>query len=654
MIDVRDEKRNQILEGLNDQQKKAVTAMDGKYLVLAGSGSGKTLSGIRRIQYLLHMGVKPWEVVFFSFTKKSALEIQDRLTSAVGEIALDVNTGTFHSICMRILLTHQQAIGMHNITVMDNDESSQVIGELATVYGYSEKEGAKEMKHMIDLWGNEGLSPEDIKALNKYPEDIIGVYEEYTNYKRSVGYVDFNDILSLTHHLFNVRPDILEEYSRKYKYIILDEFQDTNKVQYRILEQLSSYHGNYMLLGDDFQTIFSFRGSDVQNTINLRQQASDIETILLEQNYRSTNNIVQASNAVIENNKIQMEKTSFTTNPDGAPVFLYDASDEVREAEFIATVINGLVKENNYEYDDFMVLYRSHYLSRPIEFAFNRLSIPYDVVGGTEFYERAEIKTLVAYLRVLDNKLDDLAFERIINIPKRQIGPTTIARIKMFATEAEIPFMKALENIEDIPRINNPTKKRIKKFLDMIKEGQAIVRKEEGSIQEAFMYILKETKFLDQYDKQKTKDIERIENIQELWNVIVQFDKSEKEELLEGQNRMNQFLTETALFIPSEEEDRLPRVRLLTAHSSKGLEEKVVFVVGLESGTFPSYLSVTEEEMEEERRLFYVSMTRAEEMLFLSHSMQKYKRGQKIYQNPSPFLNEIPECYIRRLGEKNE
>lgn len=654
MIDVREKELQSILEGLNEQQVKAVTAMDGKYLVLAGSGSGKTLSGIRRIEHLLHMNVKPWEIVFFSFTKKSALEIQERLIKAVGEIALDVNTGTFHSICMRILLTHQEAIGMHNITVMDDDETAKIIGELATVYGYSEKEGAKEMKYMIDLWGNDGLTPEEVKGMDKYPEDIVGVYEEYTNYKRAVGYVDFNDILSLTHRLFVARPDILEEYSRKYKYIILDEFQDSSSLQYKILEQLSSYHGNYMLLGDDYQTIFSFRGSDVTNTLSLQERTPDLETILLEQNYRSTNNIVQASNSVIENNKVQLDKISFTENPDGSPVFLYDAADEVREAEFVSTVIKGLVKENGYTYDDFMVLYRAHYLSRPVEFAFNRLGIPYDIVGGMEFYQRAEIKTLVAYLRALDNKLDDLAFERIINIPKRSIGATTIARIKMYASEAEVSFMKALENVEDIPRINNPTKKRIGNFLEMIKEGQEMVRQEDATVQKAFLHILKETNFLEQYDKHKTKDIERIQNIQELWNVIVQFDESEKEELVEGQNILNQFLTETALYTPDEDADRQARVRLLTSHSSKGLEEKVVFVIGLEAGTFPSYLSTTEKEMEEERRLFYVSMTRAEKMLFLSHSMAKYSRGQKIYQNPSPFLGEIPEQYLRRLGEKNQ
>ena len=646
--------REEILEGLTPQQRKIATSIEGKYMVLAGSGSGKTFVLLKRIEYLISLGVKPYEIVAFTFTNKVAKEMKERMAESIGETALDVNISTIHSLCMRILLTHQNLLGYENMTVIDTDESAQVIKEISEKYGYMTKEGVAEVKRLIDFWGNKGLTAEEVRLENKYPNDMVDIYTEYGVFKKAVGYIDFNDILTLTNVLFTKFPEVLAIYANKYKHVLLDEAQDVNNLNVQLLYQLTSVHNNYMLFGDDFQAIYKFRGGDVQNIFDIRERDDEVNTILLERNFRSTKTIVKASNALIAHNKNQMEKVSYSENQDGSPIFIYDASDETREVDFIVEVIQGLVKAGTYTYSDFFVLYRSHFLSRVIEFGMSRAGVPYEVIGGLEFYERAEVKTLVAYMRALDNSLDDIAFERIINTPKRGIGQTTIDRLKMYASENQISFFKAMDFVEDIPRINKPTKKRIGDLVKMIKDGQQLALAEDTEVQDVFNYILNETKFLDQYDKDKTKDIEKIENINELWKVAQNFDIKDREDLVEGQSILNQFLTETALYAPDENADRYDRVKLLTSHSSKGLEAPVVFVVGLEEGTFPSYRTETEEEHEEERRLFYVAMTRAEKLLFLTHNRKSYRRGQEINNRPSRYISEIPDEFKHQLGRAHE
>ena len=646
--------REEILEGLTPQQRKIATSIEGKYMVLAGSGSGKTFVLLKRIEYLISLGVKPYEIVAFTFTNKVAKEMKERMAESIGETALDVNISTIHSLCMRILLTHQNLLGYENMTVIDTDESAQVIKEISEKYGYMTKEGVAEVKRLIDFWGNKGLTAEEVRLENKYPNDMVDIYTEYGVFKKAVGYIDFNDILTLTNVLFTKFPEVLAIYANKYKHVLLDEAQDVNNLNVQLLYQLTSVHNNYMLFGDDFQAIYKFRGGDVQNIFDIRERDDEVNTILLERNFRSTKTIVKASNALIAHNKNQMEKVSYSENQDGSPIFIYDASDETREVDFIVEVIQGLVKAGTYTYSDFFVLYRSHFLSRVIEFGMSRAGVPYEVIGGLEFYERAEVKTLVAYMRALDNSLDDIAFERIINTPKRGIGQTTIDRLKMYASENQISFFKAMDFVEDIPKINKPTKKRIGDLVKLIKDGQQLALAEDTEVQDVFNYILNETKFLDQYDKDKTKDIEKIENINELWKVAQNFDRKDREDLVEGQSILNQFLTETALYAPDENADRYDRVKLLTSHSSKGLEAPVVFVVGLEEGTFPSYRTETEEEHEEERRLFYVAMTRAEKLLFLTHNRKSYRRGQEINNRPSRYISEIPDEFKHQLGRAHE
>lgn len=646
---------NTLLKGLNPQQVTAVKTRDGKYLVLASAGSGKTLVLTRRIEYLLRTGVEPWNIVGISFTNKAANEIRERLYESVGEVALDLKLGTFHSYCMRILLKHQHLLGMQNITVLDDDEAFKIISDIAQTHGYTSKEGAQEAKQTIDFWGNKGLTPTDVRnGQDMYPEDMIGIYEEYATFKRSVGYVDFNDILLLTHELLSRFPHVQHEVADKNKYFMVDEFQDSNGLQLKLLYQLTSVHNNYVLYMDDLQAIYGFRGGDVEGIIDLVNKDSDITQILLETNYRCSDTIVRASNGMIQANMNQLKKTSIANKEEGSPIFMYESDDETREAEFVAKMIKALIRNKGYKYEDFMVLYRAHSLSRAVEMHFNQEGIPYEIIGGSEFYERSEVKDLVAYLRALDNPLDDLAYERIINRPSRRIGETTVNRIKVYALGAEIPFSKALDYVEDIPKINKPTKQRIGEFNTFIKEGQELIKQDGVTLRQILIYILQKTKYLDQFNKDMSKDIVRLENIQELLNVAVDFDTKDHEALLEDQTVVNQFLTETALYNDPEDEDKRSQVRMLSIHGAKGLEAPVVFVIGLEEGTFPSFRINSQKEMEEERRLFYVAMTRAEDLLFLSNNLTKWVRQEKRVQRRSRFLSEIPEQYVKQLGKAKQ
>lgn len=418
------------------------------------------------------------------------------------------------------------------------------------------------------------------------------------------------------------------------------------------MRQLSSFHGNYMLIADDLQAIYGFRGSNVNNIMNIRGLDRDVETILLEQNYRSSGNIVQASNGFIANNSHQMEKVSHTANEDGAPIFIYASDDEVREAEYIVNIIEGLLRDPNqdFSYEDIAVLYRSNFLSQSVEFALSSAGIPYDIPSGHNFYDREEIKTLVGYLRALDNPLDDLALEYVLNRPKRGIGDTTVSRMKVFAGGAKVPLSAVLPHVDDVPKINKPTKAAIKDVAAFFQKGRKMLETA-TEVTPILQYVMLQTRIMAQYDTDRSADVERIQNIQELWNVANQFDAKEKEPLEEGQSILTQFLTETALYVKPEEDDQLGKVTLSTIHSSKGLEYRVVFVIGLQDGTFPSNRSRDRwEDYEEERRLMYVAMTRAKELLFLSYNKKRYIHGRPETSRKSPFLDEIPPQFLKYIG----
>mgnify|MGYP001226906751 CR=1 FL=1 len=645
-----EERLNEITKGLNDKQLEAVRKSDGKYLVLAGSGSGKTALLTRRVAYLIAQGVTPWQIVAISFTRKASQELSSRIQDLTGEAGIDVNTGTFHSLCIRILLKHQQALNMTNLTVLDEEESHKIVKELSEGYGYL-KDAVKDVIHWIDYWGTRGIDPDEA-VIENIPEDYISIYRDYIHFKRRVGYVDFDDILSLTAKLFDRRPDILEEYSSKYRYIMVDEVQDLSGLQFKIMRQLASYHGNYMCVGDDLQSVYAFRGGDVSNIMNIKQIDPDIETILLEQNYRSTNNIIQASNGFIAHNTKQLNKVSFTENQEGLPVMVYESEDELREAEYIVTMIEGMVQSGEYKYEDIAVLYRANYLSQNIALTFSSAGIPYDVQNGFNFYEREEVKTLVGYLRILDNPLDDIALEYILNRPKRSIGDVTVDRLKMYAAEVNIPLSVALAHADDVPKVNKPTKKRIQDFADLLDAMRAQLQNDPNIVR-LLHYIVKQTGLMKNYDVQRTKDIERIDNIQELFNIAAMFELKDKEPLEEGQTSLSQFLTETALYAkPETGEELVGKVTLISSHGSKGMEYPVVFIIGLEQGIFPSYHALDDvDNLEEERRLMYVSMTRAEKVLFLSYNKKRYSFGRMQHCKPSQFIEELPKEYVKFLGK---
>lgn len=650
----------QAFVGLNQAQIEMASKVDGKFRVLAGAGSGKTHTLVRRNQYLLDCGISPNNIMSVSFTKKSSKEIQERLFAQVGEKALDIWMGTFHSVCARILMPNSKVLvqnGLMNVdklTTLEPDDQYAIIKDLAQNNGFVEKEDIEKIKSKIDFFSNYGKYPKDLWELED--KDVVTTYADYISYKKNTGYIDFNDILNLTVQLLEMNPEILNRYARQFKYVMIDECQDLNNVQFRLLQLFSSYWKNYMIIGDDLQCIYSFRGSNVNNMIDIASIDPTIETILLERNYRSTKNIVQGSNAVVSHNKNQLEKVSFTENEQGSPIYVYNAPDESQEADFVTDMIHGLMRENGYSYKDFAVIYRSNYLSRQVEFAFTKGSIPYDVLNGSEFYDRKEIKDIVCYLRAIHSPHDDVAFERIINSPKRSIGETTLQRIKMYAADAEVPLSVAIQNVEDIPKINKPTKQRILQFSQLIKACSKYNDGENPSIYGLISAIIKGTKYLDQYDLNKIEDENRVENIASFSTIAMDYDEKWDTKIKNDETtKLGQFLLEVAMFNgadgkPEEEVVNDDKVTLTTAHSAKGLEFPVVFLIGMNASTFPSKRTETEEGMEEERRLAYVAMTRAEKILFVSYSSNRVVQNELVPIKVSRFVTEIPDEYKRVIG----
>lgn len=649
---LKEQRIEELLSGLDEPQRYAATRMDGKYLLLAGSGSGKSRSIVYRVAYLIEVGVKPWEIVSISFTNKASVELLERIVDLVGEEGHEVNTGTFHSLCTRILMRNQSALNIENMTIISETEVDGIIRDIGSSYGYM-KDALVDIKHFIDYCGTNGIYPEDYdeyEIRNKYPADYVNIHEEYTLFKRRVGYVDFDDLLGLTYKLFQSRPDILEEYAKKYKYITIDEAQDNSRMQVLIMKQLASYHGNYMVVGDENQSIYGFRGADVHSFIDMPELDDKIEVIKLEHNYRSSGNIVKASNGVIENNTERLDKIANTRNEDKYPVMIYEADDDFRESEYVVNMIEGLVNSGQYKYEDIGILYRFNFLSLNMSLSLSSAGIPYDVKQGTNFYDNEEIKTIVSYLRLIENPLDDIALEYAINRPKRSIGEATINRVKMYATDINVSLFQVLDNIDEIPKINKPTKQRIKDFRDLIKELTE-QSKSNDSILDLVKAIVDKTNIMSQYDMSVSKDIKKIEYISELYNIATNFDAIEHTQDEDSETLLTQFLTATALYAKPDDEEERGKVTLSSVHSSKGLEYKVVFLIGLQQGTFPSYRATSPEELEEERRLFYVGMTRAEELLFLSYNRLEYRYNDYRVSQKSMFLDEIPEEYVRHIGK---
>ncbi len=644
-----------IYDTLNDKQKEAVLHTEGPLLILAGAGSGKTRVLTHRIAYLIEeMGVNPWNILAITFTNKAAGEMRERVDSLVGFGSESIWVSTFHSMCVRILRRHIHLLGYDtNFTIYDTDDQKTLMKDVCKLLQidtkiYRERTLMSAISHAKD----ELITPEEmlLQAAGDFSKKRVAeVYTEYEKQLRANNALDFDDLLVKTVQLFQTQRDVLEYYQDRFRYIMVDEYQDTNTVQFELIRLLSAKYRNLCVVGDDDQSIYKFRGANIKNILNFEKVFEDAKVIKLEQNYRSTSNILNAANAVISHNVGRKDKTLWTDNGDGDKINFRQFDTAYDEAEYIVSDIREQVNKGNATYNDNAILYRTNAQSRIFEEKFVTANIPYKIVGGINFYARREIKDLLSYLKTVDNGQDDLAVRRIINVPKRGIGLTSINRVQEYAINREIGFYDALRGADLIPGIGRGVSK-LESFVALIEHFKADAK--EMSISDLMKQIIEETGYIESLKAEDAEEAEgRIENIDELLNKIAAY-----EEICQDQNEpatLSGFLEEVALVadIDSLDEDS-DYVVLMTLHSAKGLEFPHVYLAGMEDGLFPSYMTITADdpdEVEEERRLCYVGITRAEKELTLTCARRRMVRGETQYNKISRFLKEIP-MYLLSTG----
>ena len=628
---------NELLKELNPKQKEAVEQTEGPCLVIAGAGSGKTKVLTYKVAYLMEQGIKPWNILAITFTNKAANEMKERVEALVGTATADIWLGTFHSICVRILRKFIDRLGFDNSFIIfdTSDQKTLVKNCLKELNIDSKLFTEKSIINEISNAKNEMLEPEQYCEKNSgdFRKDTIGkVYTLYQRKLKENNAIDFDDIINFTIKILENNSDILDYYTEKFKYILVDEYQDTNKSQFTLVSLLASKYGNVTAVGDSDQSIYSFRGADITNILNFEKDFPGTKIIKLEQNYRCTGNILKAANAVIKNNGDKFEKRLWTENDEGAVPTINCGDDEYREATYIVEQINHLKREEYMKNSDFAVLYRMNSQSRAIEDILRREGIPYKIIGGLKFYERKEIKDAIAYLRLIANQSDNLAFERIINEPKRGVGKTSIEKIRAFSDENNISMYEVVKNADKyIPTIYNKTRE----FVDVIEELKTL----ELPVSELIKEMLKKTGYTNSLKVENTIEANsRIENLEEFLTVAIEFEKEAVDKSL------NEFLNSISLSSDTDNiEESDDMVTLMTLHSAKGLEYPVIFLVGMEEGIFPGYQSMNEpKELEEERRLFYVGITRAKQYLFITFANKRTIFGSTSYNPPSRFIKEIP------------
>ena len=631
-----------ILKGLNDKQYEAVTKTQGPCLVIAGAGSGKTKVLTHKIAYLIeHEGVKPWDILAITFTNKAANEMKERITNLIGESAKDIWMGTFHSICVKILRRFIDRIGFDSsFIIFDTSDQKTLVKGCLRDLGIDDKMFTdRSVLSEISNAKNEMLEPDQyqIRANGDFrKEKIATVYELYQKRLKENNAIDFDDIINYTIKILLENPDIMEYYSNKFKYVLVDEYQDTNKSQFTLVTMLASKHGNITVVGDNDQGIYSFRGADISNILNFEKDFPGTKIIKLEQNYRCTGNILKAANAVIKNNEVKYKKELWTQNEEGNLPKVYQAKNEYDEGAYVVEQIEHLKREEYYKYSDFAILYRMNTQSRAIEDILRRENIPYKIIGGLKFYERKEIKDIIAYLRLIQNGNDNLSLKRIINEPKRGIGKTSLDKVEQLSIQTGISMYEIIKDAEQYGL--NRVYLNSREFVNCIEELKA--KKEELPISELIKQTLKKSGYTKALENENTIEAEnRIENLDEFLTVAIEFEEQEAE------NTLSAFLEGITLSSDIDNlEDDEEYVTLMTLHSAKGLEFPVVFLVGMEEGIFPGYKSISEPtELEEERRLCYVGITRAKEHLFLTCSKQRTIFGSTSYNPVSRFLGEIPE-----------
>ena len=632
------------LDGLNDMQKRAVKKTDGPLLIIAGAGSGKTRVLTHRIAYLIEdCDVAPYNILAITFTNKAAAEMKERVEK-ITPLGSQVWVSTFHSTCVRILRRYIDRLGYDtNFTIYDTDDQKSVIKEACKKLNIDTKM-LKERTIMsaISRAKDELVTPDEmeINAGNDYnAKRIAGVYREYQKMLKTNNALDFDDLIVKTVELFKTDDQVLDYYQERFRYIMVDEYQDTNTAQFELISILARKYKNLCVVGDDDQSIYKFRGANIYNILNFEKHFPEAVTIKLEQNYRSTQNILNAANGVISNNMGRKRKTLWTDNEEGKKIGFKQFETGYEEAEYVAKDINACVKDGRYHYGDCAVLYRTNAQSRLFEEKFIVSNIPYKIVGGVNFYARKEIKDLLAYLKTIDNARDDLAVRRIINVPKRGIGATTLNRVADYAAAADISFYNALKMADDIPTLGKSAAK-IKPFVNFIQVMRSKV--EIISVSELLQEIIDETGYVKELEAEDTEEAKaRIENIDELISKVVAYEEGEEHPTLSG------FLEEVALVADIDSLDEgSDYVVLMTLHSAKGLEFPKVYLAGMEDGLFPSYMSITSdsssEDLEEERRLAYVGITRAKEELTITCARQRMIRGETQYNKVSRFVREIP------------
>ncbi len=640
------------LNELNDDQKKAVLHKNGPLIVIAGAGSGKTRVLTYRIVHLINEGVDPFNILALTFTNKAAKEMKKRISQSVGDsIAKNIWMGTFHSVFARILRSEASFIGYPtSFTIYDTQDSERLVSNIIKELKLNKDNyKAKQIRNRISSLKNNFISPEkyysvpDLVEQDKISkrEEFVTIYKRYNDRCFKASAMDFDDLLLKTNELLNKFPEILSKYQDKFRYIMVDEYQDTNYSQYLIIKSLSDRYENLCVVGDDSQSIYSFRGANIDNILNFKKHYPNCSTYKLEQNYRSSNNIVQCANSLIKKNQFKLDKTIWTSNEDGDKILVNKSQTDSDEGRFIAS---SIFQEKNNEYLDnssFAVLYRTNAQSRSIEDALRKINIEYQVFGGLSFYQRKEIKDVLAYLRLTQNQNDEESFRRIINFPPRGIGQTTIDKLTLISEKENLSLFDSISKIKNYDiKINSSTIDKLENFQNLILSLK--IFSNNNNALDTATHILNKSFIINYYkDEGSLESFNRIENIEELINGINDFMLGQNE-LYESDKSLSKYLEDVALYSETDKNIESNKVSLMTIHMAKGLEFPIVYVVGLEENLFPSIMSInSREEIEEERRLFYVAMTRAEKKLILSYCNQRFKWGNIVESEPSRFLSEI-------------
>ncbi|WP_105956344.1 DNA helicase PcrA [Apilactobacillus quenuiae] len=643
---------NDVISGMNNKQKEAVLCTEGPLLIMAGAGSGKTRVLTHRIAYLIEeKQVLPWNILAITFTNKAAKEMKERVASLLDYGGNEVWVSTFHALCVRILRSHIDKIGYNRaFTIAGSSEQRTLVKRILKDLNIDPKKNdPRAILSVISNAKNDLKTPyefnENLNHTSPFEEVVGRVYTEYQKRLHNNQALDFDDLIMMTIQLFEEVPEVLDYYQNKFHYIHVDEYQDTNEAQYKLVRMLAKKYKNICVVGDADQSIYGWRGANMNNILNFQNDYKNANTVMLEQNYRSTKNILSAANDVIKNNVTRKEKNLWTDNAEGDKISYYRGQSEVDEAHFVVTQIKKIIEEKNYSYNDFAILYRTNAQSRVIEETFLKSNIPYSIVGGHKFYDRKEIQDVLAYLTLIANPSDSMSLERIINEPKRGIGASSIEKLRVFAQENNWSMLEATKNIELNNTLSNRARNAIDKFGRLMTGLQKIAV--ENKVTDVTQHILDDSGYLDNLKQSKSLESKaRIENIEEFISVTQQFDNNHDDN--DGDEPLTDFLADLALVSAQDDVDeQTPQVTLMTLHAAKGLEFPVIFLMGMEEGIFPLSRSLEkEDELEEERRLAYVGITRAQKKLYITNAFSRMLYGRRQTNPESRFIDEISDNLI--------